>query len=46
MKRQTLSVGGFDAHRKTMRKAEFLSRMDNLVPWAEFCPVMETYDPN
>ncbi len=31
MKQQTLSVGGFDAYRKTTRKAEFLSCMDSLV---------------
>ncbi len=45
MKQQTLSVGGFDAYRKTTRKAEFLSRMDLLVPWAEFCSVIEPYYP-
>ncbi len=45
MKHQTLSVGGFDAYRKTTRKAEFLSRMDLLVPWAEFYSVIEPFYP-
>lgn len=41
----TLAVNGFEAYRKTTRKAEFLSRMDTLVPWAEFCSVIEPYYP-
>jgi IS5 family transposase len=45
MKQQTLATSGFEAYRKTTRKAEFLSRMDTLVPWAEFCAVIEPYYP-
>lgn len=45
MKQQTLATSGFEAYRKTTRKAEFLSRMDSLVPWAEFCAVIEPYYP-
>ena len=41
----TLAVNGFEAYRKKTRKAEFLSRMDALVPWAEFCPVIEPHYP-
>jgi len=41
----TLAVNGFEAYRKTTRKAEFLSRMDSLIPWAEFCSVIEPYYP-
>lgn len=41
----TLAVNGFEAYRKTTRKEEFLSRMDILVPWAEFCSVIEPYYP-
>ena len=41
----TLAVNGFEAYRKTTRKAEFLSRMDTLVPWGEFCSVIEPYYP-
>jgi transposase, IS5 family len=45
MKQQTLATKGFEAYRKTTRKAEFLSRMDSLVPWAEFCAVIDPYYP-
>jgi IS5 family transposase len=45
MKQQTLAVNGFETYRKTTRKAEFLSRMSNLVPWAEFCAVIDPYYP-
>ena len=45
MKQQTLAVNGFETYRKTTRKGEFLSRMDSLVPWAEFCAVIEPHYP-
>jgi IS5 family transposase len=45
MTQMTLAVNGFEAYRKTTRKAEFLSRMDTLVPWDEFCSVIEPYYP-
>jgi transposase, IS4 family len=45
MRQMTLAVNGFEAYRKTTRKAEFLSRMDSLIPWAEFCSVIEPYYP-
>lgn len=45
MKQQTLAVNGFEAFVKTMRKAEFLARMVRLVPWPEFCAVIEPFYP-
>ncbi|MFZ2300628.1 MAG: IS5 family transposase [Gallionella sp.] len=45
MKQATLATGGFEIKRKTTRKAEFLSRMDKLVPWAELCAVIEPFYP-
>ncbi len=45
MKQQTLAVNGFEVHRKATRKAEFLGRMDKLVPWSEFCKVIEPHYP-
>ena len=45
MKQGTFAAAGFEAHRKQTRKAEFLSCMDKLVPWAEFCAVIEPYYP-
>jgi IS5 family transposase len=45
MKQQTLATNGFESYWNTTRKAEFLSRMDSLVPWAEFCAVIEPHYP-
>ena len=45
MKQRTLATNGFEAYRKTTREAEFLSRMDSLVPWAEFCAVIKPHYP-
>ncbi|MDO9272467.1 MAG: IS5 family transposase, partial [Rugosibacter sp.] len=36
---------GFEKHGRATRKAEFLSRMDALVPWAEFCALIEPHYP-
>jgi len=32
-------------HGRATRKAEFLARMDRLVPWAEFCALIEPHYP-
>jgi IS5 family transposase len=45
MRQMTLATNGFEKHRKQTRKAEFLSRMDKLVPWAELCAVIEPFYP-
>jgi IS5 family transposase len=45
MKQQSLAVNGFEAFGKTTRKAEFLARMDKLVPWSEFCAVIDPFYP-
>ena len=45
MKQQTLSTNGFETYRKPTRKAEFLARMEMLVPWEEFCKVIEPFYP-
>jgi hypothetical protein len=36
---------GFAVHGRATRKAEFLARMDALVPWAEFCGLIEPHYP-
>ncbi len=42
MKQMTLAAGrGFENHGRATRKAEFLARMESLVPWAEFCALIE-----
>lgn len=45
MKQMTLAVNGFESHGKKTRKAEFLAKMDKLVPWMEFCSVIDPYYP-
>ena len=46
MKQMTLAAGkGFDKHARATRKAEFLARMEALVPWAEFCALIEPHYP-
>jgi transposase, IS5 family len=36
---------GFEVHGRATRKAEFLTRMEMLVPWAQFCAVIEPHYP-
>ena len=45
MKQKSLSTNGFETYRKPTRKAEFLARMETLVPWEEFCKVIEPFYP-
>ena len=44
MKQMTLAAGrGFEKHSRTTRKAEFLARMESLMPWGEFCALIEPH---
>jgi IS5 family transposase len=44
MKQMTLAATqGFEKHNRATRKAEFLARMDKLMPWAQFCAVIEPH---
>jgi transposase, IS5 family len=36
---------GFEVHGRATRKAEFLARMEMLIPWAQFCAVIEPHYP-
>ncbi len=46
MKQMTLATAkGFEVHGRSTRKAEFLARMEALVPWAEFCALIEPHYP-
>jgi IS5 family transposase len=47
MKQTTLAMAnsGFERHRKTTKRAEFLARMETLMPWAEFCALVEPHYP-
>ena len=45
MRQVTLAMNarasGFELHGKTTRRAAFLSRMEALVPWGEFCALIK-----
>ena len=44
MKQMTLAVGtGFELHARPTRKAEFLAKMERLMPWAELCALIEPH---
>jgi IS5 family transposase len=46
MKQMTLAMGtGFERHARPTRKAEFLAKMETLMPWAEFCALIEPHYP-
>jgi transposase, IS5 family len=46
VKQMTLAAAkGFEVHARATRKAEFLARMESLVPWAQFCAVIEPHYP-
>ena len=46
MKQMTLAAAkGFEVHGRSTRKADFLARMEALVPWVEFCALIEPYYP-
>jgi IS5 family transposase len=36
---------GFEVHGRATRKAQFLARMEGLVPWSEFCALIEPHYP-
>ena len=46
MKQLTLAATrGFEKHSRATRKAEFLARMEGLMPWSEFYAVIEPHYP-
>ena len=46
MKQMTLAVGtGVEKHGRATRKAAFLAQMEALVPWAQFCALIEPHYP-
>lgn len=42
MKQKTLA-SGFEKYQRTTKRAKFLSEMEQIVPWAERCQVLEPY---
>ena len=46
MKQMTLAATtGFEKHNRATRKAAFLARMETLVPWDDFCALIEPHYP-
>ena len=46
MKQMTLAAAkGFEVHGRATRKAEFLARMEALLPWAQMCALIEPHYP-
>ena len=46
MKQQSLGVFGFEKYRKQTRKEIFLAQMDEILPWAELCAIIEPFYPS
>jgi IS5 family transposase len=46
LKQMTFAAAkGFEVHGRTTRKAQFLARMEALIPWREFCALIEPHYP-
>ena len=45
MRHATLASVGFERYRKTTRRAAFLAEMEQIVPWKEFCALIEPAYP-
>lgn len=45
MTQMTLTASGYDGYSKVTRKAAFLTRMDNLMPWAAIQALIEPHYP-
>ena len=45
LKQTTFSTAGFDRYTKTTKRAAFLAEMDQVVPWAALCGLVEPFYP-
>ena len=45
MKQMTLAAGGFERFGKVTRRAAFLAEMEQVVPWAELCALIDPVYP-
>lgn len=45
MKQQDSGANGFEKYRKQTRKEIFLGQMDDMLPWAELCRIIEPFYP-
>ena len=46
MRQKTFAEGTFQKHRKVTRRQRFLGQMDEVVPWARLCALIEPVYPN
>ena len=45
MRQKTLAEGTFERYRKPTRRERFLSEMEHIIPWREFCDIIEPFYP-
>ncbi|HMB93434.1 MAG TPA: IS5 family transposase [Rhodothermales bacterium] len=45
MRQKTLADGSFEKFKKVTKRERFLGEMDEVVPWAELCALIEPYYP-
>jgi len=45
MRQQTFATGGFERYRKPTRREQFLTGMEQVVPWAQLCQLIEPFYP-
>jgi IS5 family transposase len=45
MRQVTLATAGFERYGKTTRRAAFLAEMERVVPWRDFCALIEPFYP-
>ena len=45
MRQRTLSDEGFEKYRKPTRREKFLDEMNEVIPWAGLCEVIEPFYP-
>jgi len=43
MKQMTRTASGFEKHRKSTHRAQFLAQMHQVVPWATLCAMIEPH---
>jgi len=45
MRQQTFATGDFERYRKPTRREQFLAEMEQVVPWAQLCQLIEPFYP-
>ncbi len=45
MRQQIFATGGFERYRKPTRREQFLTEMEQVVPWAQLCQMIDPFYP-